>query len=75
MRANLAKADELIEMLIKTVDGIALTPLKTNTSPTAAMTSWLAGDDLSSVIHRRPRLRTQGIGRRTGDRALRAPYP
>lgn len=48
--ANLAKADELIEMLIKTIDGIALTPIKTNLSPSSAMTSWLVGDDLSSVF-------------------------
>ncbi len=48
--ANLAKADELIEMLIKTVDGISLALIRTNTSPSAAMTSWLAGDDLSSVF-------------------------
>lgn len=48
--ANLAKADELIEMLIKNVDGIALALIKTNTSPTAAMTSWLAGDDLSTAF-------------------------
>ncbi len=65
--ANLAKADELIEMLIKTVDGIALTPLKTNTSPTAAMTSWLAGDDLSSAftVDRDCELRGSGEERAT----------
>lgn len=48
--ANLAKADELIEMLIKTIDGISLTPVKTSTSPAATMTSWLAGDHLSSAF-------------------------
>jgi recombination associated protein RdgC len=48
--ANLAKADELIEMLVKTIDGIALTQIKTNISPSAAMTSWIVGDDLSSVF-------------------------
>jgi recombination associated protein RdgC len=65
--ANIAKADELIEMLIKSVDGIALTPLKTNTSPTAAMTSWLAGDDLSSVftVDRDCELRAAGEERAT----------
>lgn len=65
--ANIAKADELIEMLIKTVDGIALTPLKTNTSPTAAMTSWLAGDDLSSTftVDRDCELRGSGEERAT----------
>jgi recombination associated protein RdgC len=65
--ANLAKADELIEMLIKTVDGIALTPLKTTISPTSAMTSWLAGDDLSSVftVDRDCELRGSGEERAT----------
>lgn len=65
--ANLAKADELIEMLIKSVDGIALTPLKTCTSPTAAMTSWLAGDDLSAVftVDRDCELRGSGEERAT----------
>jgi recombination associated protein RdgC len=48
--ATLAKADELIETLIKAVDGISLTLIKTNTSPSSAMTSWLAGDDLSSAF-------------------------
>ncbi len=48
--ANLAKADEFVEMLIKAIDGISLALIKTNTSPSAAMTSWLAGDDLSSVF-------------------------
>ncbi len=65
--ANLAKADELIEMLIKTVDGIALSLIKTNTSPTAAMTSWLAGDDLSSAftVDRDCELRGSGEERAT----------
>ncbi len=65
--ANLAKGDELIEMLIKSVDGIGLTPLKTNTSPTAAMTSWLAGGDLSSVftVDRDCELRASGEERAT----------
>ena len=48
--ANLAKADELVEMLIKTVDRIALTLIKTEMSPSSAMTSWMVGDDLSSVF-------------------------
>jgi len=48
--ANLAKADELIEMLIKTIDGMSLSLIKTNISPSSAMTSWLAGDDLSSAF-------------------------
>lgn len=65
--ANLAKADELIEMLIKTIDGISLTLIKTNTSPSSAMTSWLAGDDLTSVftIDRDCELRGAGEERST----------
>jgi recombination associated protein RdgC len=64
---NLVKADELIEMLIKTVDGIAFTPLKTNTSPTTAMTSWLAGEKLSSTftVDRDCELRGSGEERAT----------
>jgi recombination associated protein RdgC len=65
--ANLAKADELIEMLIKNVDGIGFTPIKTEVSPTLAMTSWLAGDDLSSVftVDRDCELRASGEERAT----------
>ncbi len=65
--ANLAKADELTEMLIKSVDGIAFAPLRTNASPTAAMTSWLAGGDLSSAftVDRDCELRASGEERAT----------
>lgn len=45
---NLARADELIEMLFKSVDNVALKPIKTNLSPSSAMTSWLSGGDLSA---------------------------
>ncbi|MDD2929382.1 MAG: recombination-associated protein RdgC [Sideroxydans sp.] len=48
--ANLAKADELVELLVKSVDGIAFMPLKTEVSPTTAMTAWLAGEELPSVL-------------------------
>lgn len=60
--ANLAKADELVELLVKSVDGIAFTPLKTQVSPTTAMTSWLAGQELPSVfsIDRDCELRASG---------------
>ncbi|SFP94480.1 recombination associated protein RdgC [Nitrosomonas cryotolerans] len=40
-----AKADELIEMLLKSIDSIGLTPLKTKISPSSAMTEWLSGDN------------------------------
>src|SRR5512135_1370790 len=65
--ANLAKADELVEMLIKSVDGIAFEPLKTNSSASAAMTRWLAGDDLSTAftVDRDCELRAAGEERST----------
>ena len=65
--ANLAKADEFVEMLIKTIDGISLALVKTNTSPSAAMTAWLAGDDLPSIftIDRDCELRGAGEERST----------
>lgn len=46
--ANLGKADELIEMLFKSVDNVALKPIKTKLSPSTAMTDWLSGGELSS---------------------------
>jgi recombination associated protein RdgC len=60
--ANLAKADELVELLVKSVDGIAFNPLKTEISPTTAMTSWLAGEEIPSVftIDRDCELRASG---------------
>lgn len=65
--ANLAKADELVEMLIKSVDGLAFELIKTNSSPTSAMTNWLAGDDLSSIftVDRDCELRASGEERAT----------
>ncbi len=39
--ANASKADELMSLLIKSVDGMSVLPLRTQTSPTAAMTAWL----------------------------------
>lgn len=43
---NTAKADELLEVLFKTIDNVALKPIKTQLSPASAMTSWLSGSDL-----------------------------
>lgn len=43
--ASLAKADEVIEMLHKTIDGISLAFIKTQMSPSAAMTVWLSGNE------------------------------
>ncbi len=65
--ANLAKADELVEMLIKSVDGIAFEPIKTSSSATSAMTNWLAGGYLSSTftVDRDCELRASGEERAT----------
>ena len=43
---NAAKADELIEHLLKTVQGCALALVKTLQSPASAMTGWLAGNEV-----------------------------
>tara|TARA_R110002073_G_scaffold291908_2_gene457069 strand:- start:1155 stop:2000 length:846 start_codon:yes stop_codon:yes gene_type:complete len=48
--ANTAKAEELLEVLYKSVDRLTLAPLKTQTSPSSAMTGWLSGDDLSAAF-------------------------
>jgi recombination associated protein RdgC len=46
--ASLGKADEVVEMLHKTLDDISLTLIKTQMSPSMAMTSWLMGGDTPS---------------------------
>jgi recombination associated protein RdgC len=46
--ANVGKADEVIEMLHKTLDGIAFTPVMPAASPVSAMTGWLAGNVIPS---------------------------
>jgi recombination associated protein RdgC len=43
--ASPAKADELVGMLLKSVDGISMTLIKTKVSPVVAMTAWLAEND------------------------------
>lgn len=43
--AAAAKADEFLEHLHKSVDKLPVKPLKTQQSPTAAMTGWIAGGD------------------------------
>ncbi len=48
--ANPSKAEELIELLYKSVDQLKLAPVKTQLSPTAAMTGWLSGNELPSVF-------------------------
>lgn len=44
-----AKADEAIEMLGKSMDEFPVSRLRTNLSPTAAMTEWLAGGGCSDI--------------------------
>lgn len=45
------KAEEFIEVLVKTVQGITLAPLETKISPSSAMTRWLTIDgDLPSIF-------------------------
>ncbi|MDR4513308.1 recombination-associated protein RdgC [Nitrosomonas sp.] len=48
--ANLKKAEELIELLLKTVTGLRLAPLVTNISPSTVMTRWLSGDEPPAVF-------------------------
>lgn len=43
--ANVARADELLEVLRKCVDELPLAPLQTQLSPASAMTAWLAADE------------------------------
>lgn len=43
--ASLNRAEELIALLLRTVDDIKLEPLTTNISPSAVMTRWLSGDE------------------------------
>lgn len=48
--ASTQKADELVEMLVKSMHGLTLAPLETQTSPSSAMTRWLCGTDLPSIF-------------------------
>ncbi|HEX5365018.1 MAG TPA: recombination-associated protein RdgC [Gallionella sp.] len=65
--ANYGKADELVEMLVKSVDGIAFSLIRTQTSASSAMTAWLAGDDFPAgfTIDRDCELRGTGEERAT----------
>jgi recombination associated protein RdgC len=60
--ASAAKSDELIEMLLKATDGIAFAPLRTNVSPSAAMTGWLAGGDVPSIFTLDDNVELRGAG-------------
>ncbi len=48
--ANLKKAEELIELLIKTTHGLKIAPFATKISPSAIMTRWLSGDEPPAVF-------------------------
>jgi len=48
--ASTQKADELVEVLVKSMHGLTLAPLETQVSPSAAMTRWLSGADLPSIF-------------------------
>lgn len=48
--ANLKRAEELVDLLLKTVTGIRLSPLATNISPSTLMTRWLSGDEPPAVF-------------------------
>lgn len=60
--ANVGKADEVIEMLHKTLDDIAFGHLATAASPVAAMTGWLAGSAIPAnfTIDQDCELRSRG---------------
>lgn len=61
------KAEELLELLIKSVDELPATLLSTQLSPSAAMTDWLAGDEAPSgfSIDRDLELRAADEGKAT----------
>lgn len=42
---SVTKAEELLELLNKTLDDLPVIPLRTELSPVAAMTDWLAGNE------------------------------
>lgn len=48
--ANLKKAEDFVELLIKTVPGLRIAPLATASSPSAVMTRWLSGDEPPAVF-------------------------
>lgn len=64
--ASLAKADELTESLIKTLEGVSFSLVRTGMSASSAMTTWLAGDAPAGfTIDRDCELRASGEERAT----------
>ena len=46
--ASAAKADDVVKMLFKSIDDLALNTVRTKQSPIACMTDWLASDEVPS---------------------------
>lgn len=65
--ASSAKAEEFLEQLNKTLDGLPVKQLHTNISPVAAMTDWLAGNNAPAgfTIDRELELRATGESKAT----------
>jgi recombination associated protein RdgC len=60
--ASLAKADEVVEMLLKHVEGIAFAPLKTQLSPMTSMTGWLLGGEAPAGFSLDDDYELRGVG-------------
>jgi recombination associated protein RdgC len=65
--ASIARAEELLEFLNKTLTDLPVKPLHTELSPVSAMTDWLAGENAPAgfTIDRELELRTTGESRAT----------
>jgi len=65
--ASVARAEELLEFLNKTLDELPVKPLHTELSPVAAMTDWLAGEEAPAgfTIDRELELRATGESKAT----------
>jgi recombination associated protein RdgC len=65
--ASIARAEELLELLNKTLDDLPVKPLHTELSPVAAMTDWLAGENAPAgfTIDRELELRATGESKAT----------
>lgn len=65
--ASVAKAEELLELLNKTMEEFHVKPLHTELSPVSAMTDWLAGENPPAgfTIDRELELRATGESRAT----------
>jgi recombination associated protein RdgC len=48
--ASSNKADEFVEVLLRSLHGLTLAPLETQISPSSAMTRWLSGEDLPATF-------------------------